>query len=168
MRKFRIIGLVLLGLVAVSLAVLFVVGYFRPKIAGIYIETTPSATVYINGQQVGRTPYKDTMDPGEITIKLIPDSFENPLAPYENRISLVTGVETVVKRNFGEFDETSEGEVISFEKIGKEEVGLVVVTIPNSVQLVIDGYQKSITPHKTSSISEGEHVLKLTVLKKEK
>jgi hypothetical protein len=161
-KKLKLVGLgtIVVGLIAAF--VFFVVGYFKPKVAGIYIETNPSATVFINDVQVGRTPYKGTRKPGEMILKLVPESFEAPLAPYEAKINLVVGVETVVRRDFGESVETSSGEVISFEKIEKDQISLAVVSIPDSVQLTIDGYLKSITPHKDSSVSPGEHTLSLS------
>jgi hypothetical protein len=80
MKKLRNIVLILLALVLLIGASLFVTGVFKPTGAGIFIETDPVSAVYINGEQVGRTPYKETRDPGEITLKLIPESFQTPLA----------------------------------------------------------------------------------------
>ncbi|MBU0569322.1 SH3 domain-containing protein [Patescibacteria group bacterium] len=159
MRKFKAIGLTIFAIAVVVVVVFFLLGALKPKMAGIFIETNPASAVFINGVQVGRTPYRDTREPGEVVIKLIPESFQTPLAPYETKTSLVSGVETVIKRDFGEFESTSAGEIISFEKVSKDQTSLVVISIPNSAQLLIDGYQKSITPDKISSISEGEHIL---------
>jgi hypothetical protein len=161
-RKIKIAVLVLIALSAVSGLVFFFIYYFKPKAAGLLIETTPASTVFINGQQMGRTPYKNTHDPQETVIKLIPESFETPLAPYETKILLVSGVETVVRRDFGESDEASSGEIISFEKIDRNETGLSAVTIPDSAQLLIDGVDRAFTPYKTSSITPEEHSLSLS------
>lgn len=162
MRRIKFAGLTLLILAVVIAITLFVIDRLKPKVAGIFIETTPSATVFINGEQVGRTPYKKTYEPGEIIVKLIPESFEKPLAPYETRVNLVSGVETVIRYDFGESEGLSSGEIISFEKIDKNQTSLVVVSIPDSVQLTIDGFQKLVTPHKTSSITADDHTLLLT------
>ena len=159
MKKLKTIGLAILALVVIVVIVFFLLGALKPKVVGIFIETNPASAVFINGEQMGRTPYRDTRKSGEVTIKLIPESFETPLAPYETKINLVSGVETVIKRDFGEFENTSAGEIISFEKISKDQTSLVVISTPSSAQLLLDGYQKHITPHKSSSISEGEHVL---------
>jgi len=124
--------------------------------------TDPPANVFIDGEEVGRTPYEINRSPGEVVIKLIPDSFQAPLTPYETKVNLIAGVQTVIKREFGESQEASSGEIISFERIAKEETSLTVVTIPDSVQLEIDGRDKAFTPHKTSSILPGEHTLVLS------
>jgi hypothetical protein len=158
-RKLKTVGLTILAIAIVIAVVFFLLGSLKPKMAGVFIETNPASAVFINGEQVGRTPYRDTRKSGEVVIKLIPESFETPLAPYETKISLVTGVETVIKRDFGEFENTSTGEIISFEKVSKDQTSLVVISTPSSAQLLVDGYQRFITPHKIPSISEGEHVL---------
>jgi len=158
-RKVRIAFLTFLILGALAGLTLFAIGYLKPKATGIYVETTPPASVYINGVQVGRTPYKETRKPGDVVLKLIPDSFEIPLTPYETRINLVSGVETVVRRQFAESEEASGGEVISFEKLTKGNTSLAIVTIPDSAQVDIDGQNKGYAPYKTSTLAAGEHLL---------
>ncbi|MBU0572621.1 PEGA domain-containing protein [Patescibacteria group bacterium] len=157
MKKLRAISIVLVVAGFILGIVFFVVGSFKPKSAGITIETVPAASIIIDGEQVGRTPYSGTRKPGEITIKLIPESFEAPLAPFETKVTLVAGIETIVKREFGESDETSSGEIISFEKIGGKEASLAVVSIPDAAQISIDGSIRGFAPYKTSSIVPGEH-----------
>lgn len=159
MKKLRVIILALVVILVVVAGVYLGVGYFKPKGAGILINTNPASSVYIEGQQVGRTPYKQTRNPGEVTIKLIPDSFETPLAPHEARVNLVSGIETLITRDFGETSELSGGEVVSFEKVGKGETSLAIISIPDSAQVAIDGQIKGFSPYKTNSINPGEHLL---------
>jgi hypothetical protein len=161
MKKIKTVILVILGLIFLLVAAYFLVGFFRPKVAGIYIESIPAATVYIDGVEVGRTLYEKTQNPGEITIKLVPDSFDIPLVPYETKVNLVAGVQTVIKRVLGENDDASSGEVVSFERIDKNQVSLAVVTIPDSAELLIDGNERAFTPHRTTSLLPGVHTLKL-------
>lgn len=159
MRRIRVIILVLIVLVIASATVLFFIGAFRPKSAGLQIETNPESSVFIDEVLVGRTPYKDTRKPGEIVVKLIPDSFEKPLVPYETKINLIDGVETVISWNFGESYDLSSGEIVSFEKTANDEVELSVVSMPDSAQIQIDSQIKAFTPYKTSTLSQGEHEL---------
>lgn len=161
MFKIRAVILAFFGLIILVGLVFFAVGLLKPKVAGIYIETNPASTVFINSEQEGRTPFRVTRSPGEVTLKLIPDSFQVPLSTYETRVLLVEGVETVVRWDFGEFDQASEGETISFEKTGSGETSLVIVSIPDSAEVSIDGFQKAFTPYKTSSVSVGDHTLTL-------
>jgi hypothetical protein len=161
MKKARNIILILLIAGLVIGTILFVMGYFKPRGAGISIETTPAAAVYIDGTQVGRTPYKETRDPGELTVKLIPESFGSPLAPYETKIELVSGIETVVRRDFAETEDESGGVVISFEKVGGKETSIAVVSIPDSAEITIDGTVRGFAPLKESSVAPGEHTLRV-------
>lgn len=161
-RKLKIIVFVLLGIGAVAGLAFFLIGVLRPQVAGLFIETEPTATVFVNGVQVGRSPYKETRRAEEIVVKLVPDSFDKPLAPYETKVNLVSGVETVIKWQFGESDDSSEGEIVSFEKVGRDETSLSVVTIPDSSQVAIDGAVRSFTPYKTSTIGPGEHTLAIS------
>jgi hypothetical protein len=43
-------------------AILFFI--LKPKVAGIYVESTPISTVFIDGEEVGMTPYRGTRSPG--------------------------------------------------------------------------------------------------------
>ncbi len=168
MVNFRIVKKVrtiLIVVVLVALAIggtFFAVGYFKPRAAGILIDTHPAASVIIEGEQLGRTPYKDTRKAGEVVIKLIPESFDEPLAPYETRVNLVSGIETVITRDFGESEESSGGEIISFEKTGGDEASLSIVSIPDSAQISIDGTTRAFTPYKTSSIPAGKHIISIS------
>lgn len=139
--------------------VFFLVGYFKPKSAGINVQTTPAASVYIDGEMVGRSPYEGTHDPKEVVVKLIPESFDKPLAPYEARVNLVSGIETIIQRDFAESETDSSGAIISFEKAGGKEVSIAIISQPDSAQVVIDGQVKGFTPYKSANITEGEHTI---------
>lgn len=156
MRRLRLVIFILAGLAVLTGLTFFLVGQLRPKVAGIYVDSQPTSVVYVDGRQVGRTPYREKIDPGEVVIKLVPDSFEIPLLPYETKVNLTPGVETVIRRDFGELEEDSSGEIISFEKIGGQESTLSIVTVPDSAQLLIDGRERAIAPFKTS-VSPDEH-----------
>jgi hypothetical protein len=76
-------------------------------------------------------------------------------------VALLPGVETVVRHNFGNSEDASSSEIISFEKIAKSDTSLAVVSVPDSAELSIDNSIKAFTPHKTSVIDEGDHTLLL-------
>lgn len=162
MKRLGIILTILVGVAILVGGALFAVGHFRPSGAGLLVETTPTATVFINGEQVGRTPYEVTREPGEITVKLIPESFDTPLAPYETKVELVPGIKTIIKRDFGETEEDSSGVVVSFEKASRDETSISVVSIPDAAQISIDGQARGFAPYKTSSITAGPHEIKVS------
>jgi len=162
-RKVRIFGLIFIGGGFIVALAFFLIGILKPKTAGVFIDTNPASAVFINGLQVGRTPYRDNKQKtGEVVIKLIPESFEIPLVPFETKLNLVNGIETVIRREFGETDEFSSGEIISFEKLSKSEISLVVISNPDSAQLIIDGQTKAFTPYKAGTITPGEHTISIS------
>lgn len=156
MNKQRLLFIILLIIFALAGVALIVFNFFVPKASGLLIETSPASTVYINGEEVGRTPYTSIRKPGEITLRCIPDSFGTPLAPFEEKISLVSGVETVVRRYFGISDVFTEGEVLSFEKMpDRNATGITVVTEPENVQIRVNGADRGVTPFTTKTVNEG-------------
>lgn len=159
-KLFKVLG-ILLVITLVVVGILFGIGKFQKRGAGISVETTPASTVFINGEQVGRTPYQGTRDPDEIVLKLVPDSFEKPLVPFETKVNLTSNVQTVVRREFGETEDLSSGVVVSFEKVSGSDTSLAIVSIPDAAQIALDGAVRGFAPYKTSSVSKGEH--KLTV-----
>lgn len=162
LSKLRLASYIVIGIIVFISLVFIIVATLKPKVAGIYIATNPEADVWINGKAVGRTPYRATVKPGETVVKLIPSSYGITLLPYETKVRLTTGVETVIKYDFGATDDASSGEVISFEKIGAKQTSLIAVTIPDSAQLIIDSGSRAFTPHKTSAIVPGEHTLRFS------
>ena len=145
-----------LGIVFIFGLALFLIGYFKPKEASLNIETTPASLVYINGQQVGRTPYRSKVSPGEVIVKLVPEATDTALSPFETKVNLISGIETVIRREFGETEDVSSGEIISFEKVGGKEASLAVVSVPDSAQVKIDGAIRGFAPLKPP-ITPGEH-----------
>jgi hypothetical protein len=90
--------------------------FFKPQVAGISIKSEPTATVLIDGIEVGKTPYEATRDPSEVQIKLIPESFSEPLLPYETKVDLVSGVKTAISYTFAQRLGQAAAEILSFEK----------------------------------------------------
>lgn len=157
MSKFWKIVLILLGFGFLALAALFALGYFKPKKAGIRITSVPAAVVFINGNQVGKTPYEATFGAGEVGLKLVPDAGDKPLANFETRVLLSSGIQTVISRNFAETEALSSGEIVSFERTPGIEAALAVVSDPDSVQIAIDGTPRGFAPYKTSTLTVGQH-----------
>jgi len=159
LRKILIIVGVLLLLAGLGF---FLVGYFKPKSGGILVETIPSSSVFINSEQVGRTPFETTLEPGEIVLKLIPESLDTPLAPFEVKVGIESGIKTVVRRTFAESEHKSSGEIISFEKVGGKESSLSIVSIPDAAQVTINGSVRGFAPYKTENLLPGEHQLNIS------
>ncbi|MBU0998353.1 SH3 domain-containing protein [Patescibacteria group bacterium] len=152
----KLLLLFFIALLAIFL-ILFLVGYFKPKGAGIFIDTISVSDVYINESLVGSTPYEAIRNPGEVTVKLVPK--DEMLVSFETKVNLVSNVRTVIKREFAESEEESSGEIASFEKVGGKDASVSIVSIPDATQISIDGQVRGFSPYKINSIIPGEHVL---------
>lgn len=159
MKALKIVAITTLSLGFLAAASLFLVGYFKPKPGGVLIETTPASNVFINGEMVGKTPYEGTFEPQTISINLVPEESDKTYASYTARVSLAAGIKTVVRREFGETEEASSGDIVSFEKDGGKEAGLVVVTEPDNTQVLIDGAPRGFSPYKSLNLAAGEHLV---------
>lgn len=152
-RVFLFVGIVLIVL---SMGL-----FLREKVfvgnAEIVIQTDTESTVFIDGEQVGTTPFQLKTKPREIEVKLIPFTQGNGLAVYESKVKLTEGAQTVVSHAFGPTEDTSAGFVISFQKVGGNKATLSVVSSPESAELALDGQVIDTTPHKISPIAPGDH-----------
>lgn len=157
MKTLKIIIISLITLVILVGTVFFVMGFLQPKPGGILVSTNPASSVYVNGTLVGKTPFKGAYKSGEITIKLVPEDNGANLLPFETRLTLAPGIQTVVRREFGPSEDLSSGDITSFDKGNTKETGLVVVTTPENAQISLDGVPRGFAPYKTLLISPAQH-----------
>jgi len=157
MKAVKVILISLVSLASLAAAIFFLIGYFKPKPGGILVDSSPSASVYINGNLVGKTPYQGYYQAGQISLKMVPDASSGNLLPYETNITLVPEIQTVVSREFGATEDASSGDVISFENEGGSDASLIVISTPENAQVSVDGVPQGFAPYKTSSISPAQH-----------
>lgn len=132
---------------------------FTTKKAALQITTTPQATVFIDGQHVGQTPY-DTNDlkAGDITVKLVPEGQSG--VSWESKITLTPKVVTVINRRFGPTADQSAGEVFTLEPLSKKDAaGLVLISTPDSSIVTMDNQPQGFTPVSLDAITAGEHAI---------
>lgn len=155
MKTAKTVFLIIILLVVLAGGGLALIGSFSPKPGGIRVETTPKASVYINGSFVGETPYTGAFKAEKINLKLVPG--DPALVPFETSITLTPGVETAVGRNFGTTEDSSSGYVISFEKSKKDTTSLVAVSTPDNAQVLIDGVSRGFSTYETTTIAPAMH-----------
>lgn len=154
----------LIVLIALSGAFFLFKDRIRPTQAKLEIAlTNVPAQVFIDGTEVSpSTPYEGYRKPGEVTLRLVPISPATPLAPWETRVTLAEGVTTVVRREFGKADSESQGEILSFEKIGGRKAELAVVSTPDASQVQFDGDKRGFTPVPITNATADEHTLSVS------
>jgi len=106
MKTFRIILIILSSIIILAGTAFFLIGYLKPKPGGIMVDTSPASEVYINGAYVGKSPFTTSQTAGEITLKLVPTVTDQNLMPFETKITLISGIQTVVRREFGTDEDT--------------------------------------------------------------
>lgn len=158
-RKIIAALLTFLGICLIGISILIYLGFFKSENAGILIESEPVAIVYIDNKEVGVTPYETNKRPGEILVRIKPVTGPDKIIDdYETRINLVSGIRTIIKRNFKENDDYSSGVVVSFEKTNRTVSYVTVVSIPDNAQITIDGKVYGYTPIRVN-VPPGDHTL---------
>ncbi len=156
--------LILIGVVGViGLAVFIFTGGLNDKKAAISLDAYPQATVYINGQEAGSTPYEnDSISSGEVEIKLVPQQGEFSSA-WERKVFLNPGTHTFINWEFNSKPELSGGRIIYLEKTGsKDKAGLSVICKPDDCSVSVDGQMRGFTPLNFEDIEEGEHRISIS------
>jgi len=156
-KALKIVFVVFITLAVVVTTAIFLKDYFRTKPAGLIVETDPASSVYIDGNFVGKTPYNRTDKAEQISLKLVPNITDQNLITYETKVNLVSGIQTVVRREFAVTEDLSSGDVISFDKTGGDLAGLVVISTPDNSQILIDGVVQGFSPYNLSSVTPGSH-----------
>lgn len=156
-KKIIAIILILAGAGAIGFGVFKYLRSQKPN-AVLRVDTTPPSLVYIDNIQIGQTPIEKIFKPGEITIKLIPTSTISALTTYQTKVHLTSQTITVIRRDFGDSDITSAGEVINLEPQPGKNASLAVITsIPDSASITLDGTPLGFTPILIPQVQAGDH-----------
>jgi hypothetical protein len=127
--------------------------------SAIEINSYPVAKVFLDGKEVGMTPYKNrSLLPQEVEVKLVTNDNE-----WSKKIKLQNNISTVVDWEFGKDNQSSGGYVLYLEKTGdKNKAGIMINTTPAKSTVVIDNEVKGLSPIRISNIGEGDKHLALS------
>ncbi len=130
--------------------------------AGLDIATTPSSTVFLNGENKGETPFSDkNLKAGTYTLKLVPGS-DTSFATYETKIDLISKASTVISRNFASSDLDSSGYTLQLQEEASGQTFVSVISEPDTVNITIDDKPSGFTPLSKFPITPGSHSLLVT------
>jgi len=129
------------------------------KQAALQVTSTPKATVFLNGEHIGNTPFFDEkLKSGDYTLKLVPE--DSQAMSWETKVKLTTGILTVVSRELASTPDQSSGYILSLEPtVDKKNVALAVVTAPDGAVVSLDSEPKGFSPLSLDGLKEGEHLL---------
>lgn len=156
-----------ISFVLIVIGVLIIVGFSlfsylksREPEAGLKIETNVPAIVFVDKNQVGRTPLDKIFTQGEVTIKLIPDSTSSALASYQTKVNLTNKTYTIVRRDFAATESDSEGDVVSVHEARDKKTSLTVLSsYPDRASVTVDGQPQGNTPLVIPQIATGDHTI---------
>lgn len=132
--------------------------FVKPS-SGLEIYTTPTATVFIDDQNKGQTPFTDkNIKPGNYTIKLVPVSGDN-LAPYETKLELVSKASTVISRSFAPSELDISGYTLQLQEDPSGETYLSIISEPDTINVTIDDKPSGFTPLSKLATTPGSHSL---------
>ncbi|MCJ7804838.1 PEGA domain-containing protein [Patescibacteria group bacterium] len=153
-----VLALVLVGLIIKSKF------FGRQGPGALQISTTPTATVFLDGSQVGITPYfDDKIKSGEHTVKLVPESTEGNLTSWEGKVNLLSGILTSIKRTFAVNEAESSAEMITLEKAGRKDASsLTVISIPDQAVVKLNGEPKGFTPLSLEDLAPADYQITIS------
>ncbi len=152
----------LIGIVIAIAAVVRMLSNRGPKQGELRVDSQPVAAIFLNNKNIGRTPYKEKIDAGEYTIKLVPESSTVQLTSWEGRIVVGGNLLTYVNANLNESELGSAVDVIWLEKITSKNSELSVTTNPDGATVLVDDQTKGVTPLSVADIPAGDHTMSIT------
>src|SRR5438477_1813118 len=161
----KILFLIIPALLIAILIFLFIqyLNNQRSQKGALQVTSNPQSKVYLDNKYIGRTPLtktdpKDMIQAGNYTIKLEPS--DPNLSEYQEKITISTGVLTVVDRKF-EKQELSEGYVITLSPLlDKKKLELEIISFPSGSKVELDANDIGKTPLLYKSPTESDHMLK--------
>ena len=160
-KVFFLLGLLLITVILTGCTLPFL---GKKQKAALQVTAEPKATVFLNEEHLGQTPFFDeNLTPGEYKLKIVPESNEAEFLDWQGVVKLSPGILTVVSRSLGKTEEESSGYVLSLEPIAeKNEAKISIISTPDSVVVALDGEPKGFTPLSLDNLEEGEHVLTIS------
>ena len=135
-------------------AVFFLWRLLQPTRAGVDIESSPAGLVYLNGRQVGRTPYQNYhLRPGNWQVRLVT---EDKRWTWERTLSIPAGTKVLIRREFR--GPLSQGRVVYLLPSPKgAKASCFLTSLPPKASVTIDGEMKGFTPLSLADIGAGNH-----------
>jgi hypothetical protein len=133
-----------------------------PKLGQLRIDSMPVSNIFIDNNNIGRTPYKEKFNVGEYTVKLVPESAVNQLVSWQGKISVGQNSLTYVNATLSESELTTAVDRVWLEKITSKQSELSVTTSPDGATVLVDDVVKGVTPLSLQDITAGEHAVSIT------
>lgn len=159
--------LIIFSIVFLLFTLFIVVKFFildASKQGILRVLSTPTATIFLNGNTIGRTSYDAEQKEGEYLIKLIPENVATETASWSEKIKIFKGTATVVRIDLGKSSLDTSAQIFyvikSENKDLKDNEGEIEVEVePAGSTILIDRDEKGISPSLITPVIRGEHEL---------
>lgn len=158
--------LILLTVLIILFAGFVVVKFFILNNAQVWgqlkINSSPSASVFIDNVALGKTPYDEKQKIGDFILKLIPDGSATETATWQGKVSVYKNALTFVNRELGSTDINSAGEIFTITKMDKPSSNgprgeISVDSDPTGAIVYLDNDEKGVAPLILEDVISGEH-----------
>ncbi|MEK7587295.1 MAG: PEGA domain-containing protein [Patescibacteria group bacterium] len=153
---------VLLSLVGIVIGLVKIWNGRIAKQGELRVESVPGASVFLDNKHMGRTPFRDKVQVGQYTIKIVPESGAQQVVSWQGPITVGPTLLTYVNANLSESELASAVDVLWLEKISSKNVELSVTTNPDGATVLVDDQTRGVTPLSTTDMTPGDHVVTVT------
>lgn len=153
--------------IAVFAAGFFTYQYFFPDnifvrilngMGDISIESTPTATVFVDNKVMGQTPVQFALQEGVYKIKLVPDATaKKTYITWSDSIRIYRNTTAYIHRVLGSDAASSAGEVLMLEKSTSKTGQLLINTNPAGMFVSLNGEDRGLSTLFVDGVSAGEH-----------
>ena len=155
-----ILVLLFIGFVAVR----FFIFDKQNEYGKLKIISSPTASVFLNSNMIGKTPYEEKYKVGEYLLKLIPETTATDTASWNGKINIYKNSLTYVNRELGSSDIASAGEIFTTTKMAKKPQNagsgeIYVETEPQGAIVTLDNDEKGVAPLILDNVLRGDHEL---------
>lgn len=162
MRRKVFFLIALVGLVVAVAALVQFLSTRGPKTGELRVDSTPTVTVFLNDKNIGTSPYKDKVEAGDYTVKLVPQSASDQVVSWEGKISVGQNLLTYVNANLSPSELTTAVDVVWLEKITSNQSEFSVTTNPDGATVLVDDAVRGVTPTTLQDITSGDHSVSIT------
>lgn len=162
MKRKAVFFVILLIILLVIGGIIKLITSRSPKEGELRVESTPTVSIFLDNKHIGRTPYKEKVQAGEYTIRLVSESTTGDVAPYQEKISVGANLLTYVNAVLSESELSSAVDILWLEKGVSSKPELSVITNPDGASVVVDDMTKGMTPITLQDLPAGDHTLTVT------
>lgn len=162
-KKLVILGILILLFIGFIGARFFILD--RQSDEGILkVLSSPTTSVFLNNNAIGKTPYEDKVKEGEYILKLIPEGTATSTASWQGKINIYRNSLSYVDRELGTSELSSAGVVFTITKMttrakSGDEGEISIETEPDGSIVYLDNDEKGIAPVILNDVAKGEHEL---------